>query len=161
MWHVSKTFADNKNQCMEISLAACICVSILDLTSEEVILQWTSNKVLSNVYSLLIKVLHYFQKVRAWVILILILVECGMENVVFCILFHSCHWNVECGSLRHHLNQLKSKTCGILLLKVDFVNFFLPHEGSIHLLSYFYLFSSMHWPCWSLSFSEGLHKILW
>lgn len=59
---VLPSWADNTNQCMEISLAACICVLILDLTSEEVILQWTSNEVLSNVYSLLIKVLHYFQK---------------------------------------------------------------------------------------------------
>lgn len=56
------SWADSTNQCMEISLAACVCVLILDLTSEEVILQWTSNKVLSNVYTLLLKVLHYLQR---------------------------------------------------------------------------------------------------
>lgn len=58
------SWADSMNRCMEISMAACICALILDLTSEEVLLQCTSNHVLPNVCSLLLKVLGYVQRLE-------------------------------------------------------------------------------------------------
>ncbi|KAI5060184.1 hypothetical protein GOP47_0024604 [Adiantum capillus-veneris] len=54
-------WADKANRCMEISMAASICALVLDLTSEEVILQCTYDQVLPKVYSLLLKVLGYLQ----------------------------------------------------------------------------------------------------
>lgn len=56
------SWAVNENKIMEISLAACVCVMVLDMTREDVILQMTSMDTLSNIYRLIIKVLECFQR---------------------------------------------------------------------------------------------------
>lgn len=61
---VLPSWSERANQTIGISLAACICVMILDLTSEQGMLQWLSAEVLANVYGLIIKALCYLQRLE-------------------------------------------------------------------------------------------------